>query len=104
MSNDHRAEREDGHEIIDDPFPGHRTDGEDDHHGRADKAEEEGEFEALDQSGQFDEEGRVFDFLGRRAPRHVDFEEVAEERLGDVDGDPTEEGTEEEEPSEVFPD
>ena len=85
MPEDDRRQRPDGGEEVDAP-EGRGDGGKADHAGAADDAEEEGEFELLQQLRYLFEEGRVFDFLGRGAPGHIDGEHVAEKRLADVQG------------------
>jgi hypothetical protein len=103
MTNNNRAQRINRHEILNPPLPRHHRRAHN-HHGHHAEAKYEREFEALEQPRDFFEKGDVLDFLGRGAPGHVDFEEVAEEGLGDVEGDAAEEDGEEKEPFEVFDD
>jgi hypothetical protein len=83
VAEDDGRQRPDGGEEVDAP-EGRGDGGEADHAGAADDAEEEGEFELLQQLRHLFEEGRVFNLLGRRAPGHVDGEHVGEEGLADV--------------------
>lgn len=101
MTHDDRTQRENGNKSIDSPIPGH---GERAHNHTCshEDAEEESVFEALEQTRDFFKEGDVFDFFGGGAPGHVDFEEMTEERLGDVHGEAAQEDGHEEEPFEVF--
>ncbi|TGO72459.1 hypothetical protein BELL_0452g00050 [Botrytis elliptica] len=103
MTHDHCAQGENGDKRIDSPIPGHDERAHN-HAGGHENAEEEGVFEALEQTRDFFKEGDVFDFFGRGAPGHVDFEEMAEQGLGDVHGEAAEEDGHEEEPFEVFED
>jgi hypothetical protein len=77
MANNDRAQRIDGDEVLDLPFP-RDGDGADNHHGRHAEAEDEGKLKALEESRDFFEKRDIFDFFGRGAPCHVDFEEMAE--------------------------
>jgi hypothetical protein len=86
MTNNNRAQRIDGGEILNPPLPWDHG-GADNHHSRHAEAKDEREFEALEQPRDFLEERDVFHFFGRGAPGHVNFEEVAEQGLGDVQGD-----------------
>jgi hypothetical protein len=91
------------HEVIDAPVPRKRHSARN-HKTSAKNAEDEGEFEALHEARNFFKEGCVFDFLGGCAPGHVDFEEMTEKRLRDVDRDAAEEDGKQEEPFEVLED
>lgn len=104
MTNHYRTKRINCHEIRDAPFPREHITCPYNHHGGTQDAKHEGEFEAFEETGDFFEKRCVFDFLCCGAPRHVDFEEMAEESLGDVEGDAAEEDGQKEEPFEVFPD
>lgn len=102
MTNHHRTQREKGHKVRD--LPEHRKGRRsNDHQSRAQRTEHKSPAEPLDQFGHLLEEVRLLDLFRGGAPRHVDFEEVAEERLRDVQGDAAEEEGEEEEPLEVLP-
>ncbi|QSZ36810.1 hypothetical protein DSL72_006693 [Monilinia vaccinii-corymbosi] len=103
MAHDDGAQRKNGHKRIDPPIPRHE-DGAHDHAGRHGNAEDKRVLEFAEQTRDLFEEGDIFDFLGGGAPGHVDLEEVAEERLGDVHGEAAEEHGHEEEPFEVFED
>lgn len=83
MPEDDRRQWPDGGEEVDAP-EGRGDGGEADHAGAADDAEEEGEFEPLQQLRHFLEESRVLNLLGGRTPGHVDREHVGEECLADV--------------------
>jgi len=78
MTDKHRRKRENRHEIPNLPLPRHiiRTN---DHPDRTPNTEHEGDFEAFEESRYFFEEDDSFDFLGGRAPCHVNFEEVGEQ-------------------------
>lgn len=103
MSDDDSGEREHGNEVSDPPRPRHRVvPGKDD--AGADEAEQEGAFEATEETRHLFEEGDVLHFLGRGAPRHVDLEEVAQKRLGHVQRTSAEEDGEEGYPFEVLAD
>lgn len=103
MADNDRSQGINSHKVINAPVPRkHRC--ARNHKSRARNTEDEGEFETLHKSRHFFEKGGVFDFLGGSAPRHVDFEEVAEKRLGDVHRYSAQEDGEEEEPFEVFED
>jgi hypothetical protein len=65
---------------------------------RAKDTEYESEFEPLDETWDFFKKGCVFDLLSGYAPGQVNFEEVAEQGLGKVNGDSAEEDIEEEKP------
>lgn len=91
----------DSNEVIDDPIPWECIHASD-HETGAGEAEDEGKLEALEETRHFFEEGDVFYFFGRRSPCHVNFEEMAKERLGDVEGDTTQEDSEKKKPFEVF--
>ncbi|TGO57386.1 hypothetical protein BCON_0066g00350 [Botryotinia convoluta] len=103
MTHNHCTQRKNRDKSIDSPIPRHDERAHNHTRGH-ENAEEECVFEAFEQTRDFFEEGHVFDFFGRGAPRHVDFEEMAEERLGDVHGEAAEEDGHEEEPFEVFED
>ena len=76
----------DSHEVVNAPVPRKRRCTRD-HETRASKAKYKRVFKTLDETWDFFKKGFVFDFFGSSAPGHVDFEEVAEEGLGDVHGD-----------------
>lgn len=103
MRNHDRRQRVDRLKSIDLPFPGESV-RPTYHESRTAEAEEEGELEALEQTWHFFEESDVFHFLSRCAPGHVNFEEMTEEGLGDVQGDATEEDCKEKEPFVVLED
>jgi len=101
MRNNNRTQWINGHKILNLPIP-RQHHGAHNHQHRTRYAENKRELESLEQARQFFEERGVFDFFCRGAPRHVDLKEVAEECLGDVQGDAAEEKGEEEEPLEIF--
>lgn len=101
MPCDHHAEWEDSNEEPNLPEVGYR-DCQRDHHADAGKDKDEGEFEVLDDLGDFLKKGRVLGLLGRRAPRHVDAKQMAENGLADVQGDAAEEDGNERQPLEVL--
>ncbi|TEY70290.1 hypothetical protein BOTCAL_0107g00030 [Botryotinia calthae] len=103
MTHNHRTQREDSNKSIDYPIPRH-GDRAHNHAGGHENAEDESVFKALEQTRDFFKESYVFDFFGGGAPGHVDFEEMTEQRLGDVHGESTEEDGHQEEPFEVFED
>jgi hypothetical protein len=73
-----------------------------DHNSCADEAKYKGKFESFEEARKFFKERSVFDFLRSSSPGHIDFEEVAEEGLRDVEGYSAEEDTHEEKPFKVF--
>lgn len=103
MRENERAQRHDRDELVDPPQR-RRELGQIDHRGDHDEAERERDPELLDQLPDFDEEGRVLDFLHRGAPLHVDPEQVREDGAADVDGDAAEEDVQQEHPLEVLED
>ena len=98
-----RRHGQDGHEILDLPVVGHEwCNSEDDHSGDTDDGEQHGELELLEHLGHFNEEVGEFGFLGGGTPRHVDLEHVAQESLGDMQGETTQEDCEHEGPLHVL--
>lgn len=103
MADNNRTQRIYCHETPDPPIPRQRNRACDHNPGTC-EAEKEGPFEAFQQPGKFFEKGGVFDFFYGGSPAHADLEEVAEERLGYVNGDAAQEDGEEKEPFEVLED
>lgn len=100
---DQTRERCDGLELVDAPrVRDERRRGEDDKARNADDREGHAEPKVSQDLGHFDEEVGELEFLGRRAPRHVDLEHVGEDSFRDVDGDATKEDEEHEEPFEIL--
>jgi hypothetical protein len=103
MATAQHRHREDGDELIYVPAPGDERRFRHDDHG-CDHGERhaDGVFERLGHLGDFHEEVGELDFLAGCAPRHVDAEHVAEQRLRDVERHAAEEDDEHEAPGEVF--
>ena len=103
MTPTQHSQREDGHKLINIPTPRDEPRFRHNHHrGNRQKAQRDGVLESLRDFWDLDEEVGELDFLGRGAPRHVDAEHVAEERLGNVKGHATEEDDEHKTPFEVL--
>jgi len=103
MANNNRTQRIYRHKTRNPPLPRQRRRARN-HDPRTRQAEKESPFEAPEQAREFFKERGVFDLLCSGAPRHVDFEEMAEERLGHVKGDSAQEDGEEEQPFEILED
>jgi len=104
MTSRDRRHRQDSHEILDMPIPRHNCvwrDAQEYHASNADQCEENGEFEAFGNLGDFEEEIAGFDFFGCCAPGHIVGEHVGEQGGTDVKGEATEEDAEQEGPPEV---
>ena len=107
MAADNVCQRPNGYKLGDLPIirnqlP-HGSDArQDDHHGNHGDTPDEGDFEFLDDGRHFLEEGGIGRFLGRGTPAHVDPQQMAKDRLRDVNGNPAQEGGEDEEPFEVL--
>jgi hypothetical protein len=101
MANNNSAQRIYRHETRNLPLPRQRGRTRD-HNSSTCKTENESPFEALEKAREFFKERGVFHFFCGGAPRHVGFEEMAEEGLGYVERDSAEEDSEEEEPFEVL--
>jgi len=76
VPNNHSTQRINCDEVIDSPFP-RQSYGAHDHHCSASEAKYEGEFEALDETRDFNKKSGIFNFLGGGTPCHVDLEEMA---------------------------
>jgi len=76
MAENYSAQRIDSNEIRNLPLPRQHHCASN-HEASAEKAEQEGEFEAFDKARKFFKEGGVFNFLCSGSPRHIDFEEMA---------------------------
>jgi hypothetical protein len=73
-----------------------------DHNSRAYEAKYEGKLESFEETREFFKERGVFNFLRSSSPGHIDFKEMAEKRLRDVEGYSAEEDAHEEKPFKVF--
>ena len=103
MANNHRTQRINRHKTRDPPLP-RQGRGTRNHGPSTRKAEKESPLEALEQTRQFFKERGVFNLLCSGTPRHVDFEEMAEQGLGYVQGNSTKEDREQEQPFEILED
>lgn len=99
-SNTHR-ERVNSDKAIDAPLPGHHR-RHNRHHRNARKAIRKRPLESLQYSRNLLEEAALLGLLGRRAPAHLDAEQVGSEGLRDVHAETAEEDSEEGDPGEVF--
>jgi hypothetical protein len=84
MANNNRTQRINRHKVRNRPLPRQRRRPRN-HDARAQKTEYEYEFKTFKKSGQFFKEKGVFCFFCGGSPGHVDFEEVVEEGLRDVE-------------------
>lgn len=73
-----------------------------DHHGNHGNTPDKRHLELSDDSWNLLEKRGIGCLLGCGAPGHVDAKEMAEDGLGDVDGNAAEEGGQNEEPFGVF--
>jgi hypothetical protein len=73
-----------------------------DHNSCAYEAKYESEFESFEETRKFFKERGIFNLLRSSSPGHIDFKEVAEEGLRDMEGYSAEEDAHEEKPFEVF--
>lgn len=103
MASNNRTQRINRYKTRNPPLPRQRNRTRD-HNSRTHGAENERPLKALEQAREFFEERSVFDFFRGGAPRHIDFEEVAEEGLRHVEGNSAKEDGEKEQPFEVFED
>ena len=103
VAEDDDGEREHGREIPDLPLE-REYEGAADHDGGAGEAEEEGPFETRDDVGDFLAEMHLLDLLGRRAPVHVDAEEVRQDGLREMQREAAEEDGKHGDPLEVVDD
>lgn len=101
MRKDQQAHRHNGDELVDPPQRRRKL-RQVNHRRDHDDAERERDPELLEQLGDFDEEGRVLDFLHRGAPLHIHPEQMREDGAAEVDGDAAEEDVEQEHPLEVL--
>ena len=107
MAGDQDGQRPNGDDGMDVPIiwdkASHRPNaGKDDHGCRRAEAEDERDLELLQDGRYLCEEGCVCRFLGRRAPGHVDAEEMGKDCLGDVERDTAKEYAEERYPFEIL--
>jgi len=103
MTRPNNRHGEDRHEVRDPPP--HRNEGpqgQNNHSRDSQEADCKAVLEALEHARHFDEEVGELGFFGGRAPLHVVFEHVREERGGDMQRQPAEEDGEHEHPFEVF--
>ena len=99
--NNHRL-RENRHKSIDPPENRYEP-RQNNHHSSRERAERQRPLEVLQNLRDLDEEIRVFGFLARGAPHHLDGEHVGDDGLADVQRDAAEEDGEEGDPADVFP-
>jgi hypothetical protein len=103
MAARHRGHGQDGDKIGDAPGIGHIAGGGQHHHaGDAKEGKADRVLELLDHLGHLDEEVGELGLLAGGAPAHVDLEHVGEQRLGDVEGEATEEDGQHEDPLDVL--
>lgn len=102
MTNHRRGQGVDAVELVDPP-----RDGEGqlaaDHERRAGEAVNKCKLEPPNDSHNLGTKVYFFQLLGRRAPDHVDLEEVGQNSLRDVQRDPSQEDAEHWDPFDVFP-
>lgn len=105
MTRRNRRHRQNRHKISNNPIMRHKTpQRQHDHSCYPSESKHHAPLEAAQDPWDLDEEVGQLGFLGGRAPGHVYFEHVGEERGGDVQGEAAEEDSEEEDPFGVFED
>lgn len=103
VAGDDVGEGPDGREVVDAPLGREGVQAAEDE-GDHGEAEDEGALEAPQQPRQLLEEVDLLQLLGRRAPRHVHAEEVAQDRLRHVQRDAPQEDRDQRYPLQVVPD
>jgi len=103
MTNDRRGQGVDAVKLMDLPLDGENRRAAD-HEGRAGKAENKSELEPPNDLHNLGPKVYFFQLFGCCAPDHVDLEEVRQDSLRKVNGDPSQEDGEHGDPLDVFPD
>lgn len=103
MTRRDRGHGQDSDEVCDPPGVRHPVCRGQQHHGDDhDDGEQQAILEAPQDLGDLDEKVGKLRLLARGAPGHVDFEHVCQQRLRDVQGQPTQEDAQHEDPFEIL--
>ena len=103
MPRNRERHRSNGNEQVNLPLPRYRVRVQHSHHDDNQNVDGERVLELLEHHWDFVEEGRIRSFLAGSTPLHVDAEEMRQDSLGDVQGETTDENTEDRDPFEAFP-